>query len=153
MADQKGLPKILKLEEKFPCFKAASKMGAAVGDDCVLVNPSDVEAIMKAVPKGKLISVLGICKKLAEQYGVPACCTLTAGIFISTAANAAEEERREGRKNSTPYWRTVKADGFLNDKYPGGGEGHKKLLEEEGYGIIRRGKRYQVENFGKHSTD
>lgn len=65
-------------------------------------------------------------------------------IFIMTAANAAEEARAEGKKNNLPYWRTLKADGFLNEKYPGGAEWHKKLLEREGYNIISRGKRIYV---------
>jgi hypothetical protein len=37
LADKKDLPKVLKLQEKFPCYKAVRKMGARTGDDIVLV--------------------------------------------------------------------------------------------------------------------
>ncbi|MEO0084446.1 MAG: hypothetical protein ABIJ94_01800 [candidate division WOR-3 bacterium] len=48
-----------------------------------------------------------------------------------------------------PYWRTLKAEGFLNEKYPGGLESHKKLLENEGHKIISKGKKYQMVDFEK----
>jgi alkylated DNA nucleotide flippase Atl1 len=88
--------------------------------------------------------------KLAKKYNVEACCTLTTGIFIMTAANAAQETIKEGRESINPYWRTLKADGLLNEKYPGGVEAHKKLLEREGHKIIRKGKKYFVENYQNH---
>ncbi|MGQ9641158.1 MAG: hypothetical protein ACUVUF_03415 [Candidatus Bathycorpusculaceae bacterium] len=47
LTDKKGLPKILKLERSFPCYNAVHKMGADVGDEVVLVNPSEVVEIMK----------------------------------------------------------------------------------------------------------
>jgi len=61
--------------------------------------------------------------------------------------NAVEEAARAGKKLNIPYWRTLKADGYLNEKYPGGQEGHKKLLEKEGHKLISRGKRLQVADF------
>jgi len=122
-------------------------MGAEAGDDVILVNPSEVVEIMKQVPKGKLITIVEICKKIAKQHGVPACCSLTTGIFIMTAANAAEEATQEGKSLDIPYWRTLKSGGFLNPKYPGGQEAHKKLLEHEGYKIIQKGKNFLVKDF------
>ena len=41
----------------------------------------------------------------------------------------------EGKKDITPYWRTIKAAGELNDKYPGGVEAHAARLREEGHTI------------------
>jgi alkylated DNA nucleotide flippase Atl1 len=150
MADKKNMPKVLKLESTFPCYKPAVKMGAKAGDQVVLVNPSEVAELMNKVPEGKLVTIYEICKSLARKFKVQACCSLTTGIFIMTAANAAEEAKSEGKKSDLPYWRTLKADGFLNEKYPGGAEAHKKLLEKEGYQIIPKGKRYFVENFEKY---
>jgi len=150
MADKKNLPKILKLEKGFPCYKPLVKMGAKAGDKVVLTNPKEVEEIMKKVPEGKLITIREICKKLAQKYKVDACCTLTTGIFVMTAANAAEEIKKEGQKSDNPYWRTLKAEGFLNEKYPGGQEAHKKLLEKEGYKIVKKGKKYKVLDFEKY---
>jgi alkylated DNA nucleotide flippase Atl1 len=149
MADKKSLPKVLKLEQSFPCYKVLVKMGANEDDKIVLTNPSEVEEIMKSVPEGKLITIYEICKKLSKKYNVKGCCTLTTGIFIMTAANAAYELRQEGKKCSNPYWRTLKADGFLNDKYPGGVEAQKEMLENEGFKVAKRGKRYFVPDFEK----
>ena len=41
----------------------------------------------------------------------------------------------EGEKDITPYWRTLKANGELNPKYPGGVEAQMARLEEEGHTI------------------
>ena len=150
LKDKPSFPKVLRLEKGFPCYNAVHKMGAEAGDDVVLVNPSEVVEIMKQVPKGKLITIGEICKKIAKQHGVPACCTLTTGIFIMTAANATEEASKEGKSLDIPYWRTLKTDGFLNEKYPGGQEAHKRLLERENFRVIARGKKYQVNDYEKY---
>ena len=39
-----------------------------------------------------------------------------------------------------PYWRTLKANGELNAKYPGGVEAQKEKLEAEGHTIIQKGR-------------
>jgi alkylated DNA nucleotide flippase Atl1 len=153
LADKEGYPKTVKLERGFPCYNAVHKMGAEVGDDVVLVNPTEVTTIMKKVPKGKLITIVEICKRIAKNHGVKACCSLTAGIFISTAANAVEEAVQQGKTLSIPYWRTLKADGFLNEKYPGGAEAHKDKLEQEGFEVIPKGKRYLVRNYQRFLVD
>jgi alkylated DNA nucleotide flippase Atl1 len=147
LKDKDNLPKVLKLEKGFPCYNAVHKMGAEAGDDVVLVNPSEVVEIMKQVPNGKLITIVEICKEIARQHGVTACCTLTTGIFIMTAANAAEEASRDGKALDIPYWRTLKADGFVNPKYPNGQEGHKRLLEQEGHRVLKKGKNFFVQDF------
>jgi len=150
LKDKPSFPKVLRLEKGFPCYNAVHKMGAEAGDAVVLVNPSEVVEIMKQVPKGKLITIVEICKKIAKQHGVPACCTLTTGIFIMTAANAAEEASKEGKALDIPYWRTLKTDGFSNEKYPGGQEAHKRLLERENFRVIARDKKYQVDDYEKY---
>ena len=147
LKDKDTLPKVLKLEESFPCYKAVHKMGAEVGDDVVLVNPSEVVAEMKLVTRGKLITIVEICKKIAKKHNVKGCCSLTTGIFIMTAANAVEEAKGEGKQLDIPYWRTLKTDGFLNPKYPGGQEAQKKLLEEEGHKVIQKGKSFLVKDY------
>jgi alkylated DNA nucleotide flippase Atl1 len=125
-------------------------MGAEVGDAVVLVNPSEVVDIMKQVPKGKLTTIVEICMKLAKRHNTKGCCSLTTGIFIMTAANAVEESRREGKVPDIPYWRTLKTDGYLNPKYPGGQGAHKKLLEQEGHQVVQKGKKYLVQDFEKY---
>ncbi len=147
LGDKKELPKVMELEERFPCYNAVHKMGAEAGDPVVLVNPSEVVAVMKDVPEGKLITIVEICKRIAKNHGVKACCSLTTGIFIMTAANAVEEGIQDGTLLNIPYWRTLKADGFLNEKYPGGAEAQKRLLEDEGFVVRQKGKRYFVLNY------
>lgn len=146
LIDKDNLPKILTLQKSFPCYNAVHKMGAQVGDDIVLVNPSEVVSLMKQVPKGTLITLNDICRILAKKHGADGCCSLTAGIFVMTAANAAEEAAFQGKPLGIPYWRTLKADGSLNEKYPGGALAQKKLLEEEGFTILKKGKRYVVKD-------
>jgi alkylated DNA nucleotide flippase Atl1 len=145
LEDPKGMPKILPLEANFPCRRALEKMGAKIGDSVVLAPPSEVNEIMRKVPKGKLITLAQICEWLAAKHGAQYCCTLTTGIFITIVANAAEE-----MGSNVPYWRTIKNDGELNKKYPGGVEKQKALLEQEGHIIFQRGQkniRYFVRNF------
>lgn len=70
---------------------------------------------------------------------------ITAGISVSIATWASYQRS----ENETPYWRTLKANGELNDKYPEGVEAQKERLEAEGHTIIQRGrknKRYYVKD-------
>ncbi len=147
LADKNDLPKILTLEKRFPCYNAVHKMGANEGDEIILVNPSEVVEYMKKIPYTRLATIIEICKAIANKHGVKGCCSLTTGIFIMTAANAVEEAKMVDRKMDIPYWRTLKSDGFLNEKYPGGAEAHKELLVREGFTVQRKGKRFFVENF------
>ena len=150
LTDKKGFPKILRLEKTFPCYKTVHKMGAEIGDEVILVNPSEVVEIMRKIPQGKVITITEICKQIAKKHGVEACCSLTTGIFIMIAANAAEEATKEGKNLNIPYWRTLKANGRLNEKFSGGAAAHKTLLEKEGFSIIQKGKRLFVESYEKY---
>jgi len=148
MADKKDMPKYLILEKRFPCYNAVHKMGASEGDTIVLVNPGEVAEYMKKVPSGRITTITEICKSIARHHNVAGCCSLTTGIFIMTAANAAAEANDAALPwQDIPYWRTLKADGFLNEKYPGGVQSHKALLEKEGFIVVARGKRFCVENY------
>ena len=134
LEDNKKFPKTIKYSPNLPCGKTLRKMGAKCGDSVVLAPALEVNEIMNKVPKGKLITLNEICKKLAKKHKTNYCCTLTTGIFVMIAANAAEET-----KNNVPYWRTIKNNGELNEKYPGGVEKQMKLLEKEGFNIIQKG--------------
>jgi len=138
LADTKGLPRVEKITEK---------MSKRWGEGTVLIpSPLEVDEIMKNVPKGKVITINEIRSLLARKHGATIGCPLTTGISAWIAAHAAEEEASEGRKRITPYWRTLKAAGILNEKYPGGIEGQRKKLESEGHRIFKKGKQYMVEN-------
>ena len=71
LQDKPSLPKVLRLEKKFPCYKAVHKMGAEVGDEIVLVNPSEVLAIVKQVPKGRLITIVEVYRATCIRDTTP----------------------------------------------------------------------------------
>jgi hypothetical protein len=95
LKDKPSFPKVLRLEKRFPCYKAMHKMGAEVADEIVLVNSSEVVAIMKQVPNSKLITIVEICKKIARQHDVKGCCSLTTGIFIMMAVMRWKKQARK----------------------------------------------------------
>ncbi len=143
--NSKGLPKIVKITPKM-----AGRWGTKVGDTVVIPAPVEVDEIMKKVPKGKLITINEIRKILAQKHGATICCPMTTGIFARIAAEASEEIASQGKKSVTPYWRTLKTSGVINEKYPGGVEGQKKLLEKEGHKVIKKDKKWAVVDFEKH---
>jgi hypothetical protein len=67
------------------------------------------------------------------------------------AAKAAEEMAGEGKADITPYWRTLKVGGVLNEKFPGGVEAQAKRFEAEGHTVIpdKRGKPKKVKDYEK----
>ena len=63
------------------------------GEGTVVVPaPREVDAIMKSVPEGKLITIQEIRAMVAERHGATIGCPLTVGIFAWIAAHAAEED-------------------------------------------------------------
>jgi len=106
------------------------------GGGTVLVpHPRDVEAVIRNVRRGRVITVGQIRKYLAGKFQTESTCPLTTGIFIRLTAEAAEEDARAGKNKITPYWRVVKDDGSLNPKFPGGLEAQAERLRDEGQGI------------------
>ena len=83
MRDKPSLPKVRRLEKVFPCYKAMHKMGTKVDDEVVLVNLLEVVAIMKKVSKGKLITIVEICRQMARNHDVKACCSITIPLLRS----------------------------------------------------------------------
>jgi alkylated DNA nucleotide flippase Atl1 len=55
----------------------------------------------------------------------------------------------EGITDITPYWRTLKSKGELNEKYPGGVESQAAQLEAEGHTIDRSRKTPRVTDYEK----
>jgi len=141
LMDSKGLPKVEKITDK---------MSKRWGTGTVIIPaPIEVDEIMRKVPEGKLITINDIRAFLAKKHKTTIGCPITTGIFAWIAANAAEEQRQNGEKEITPYWRTLKTGGVINEKYPGGVEGQKKLLEKEGHKVIQKGKEFVVVDYGK----
>ena len=61
----------------------------------------------------------------------------------------------EGRKDITPYWRTLKVGGQLNEKFPGGVEAQAARLREEGHTIElgKNNKPRKVKDFERALAD
>ena len=116
------------------------------GEKMFFAPPIVYDEIMKTVPYGKVITVGIIRDYLAKMNHADFTDPITAGIFVSIAAWASYQRS----ENKTPYWRTLKANGELNAKYPGGIEAQKEKLESEGHTIIQKGRkniRYYVKDY------
>ena len=139
--DSKGLPKVEKITEKM-----SKRWGAGT---VVIPAPIEVDELMRKVPAGKLTTINDIRAALAEKHKATIGCPMTTGIFAWVAAHAAEEREQNGEKGVTPYWRTLKTGGILNEKYPGGVEAQRLRLELEGHTVIKKGKNNLVQNYEK----
>jgi alkylated DNA nucleotide flippase Atl1 len=117
----------------------------------VIPDPMEVNEIMRSVPKGRLITINQIRERLAKKHGATIGCPITTGIFAGIAARAAGEDAAEGKKDITPYWRTLKVGGVLNEKYPGGVEAQAEKLKAEGHTIEtdKKGKPKKVRDYEK----
>jgi 6-O-methylguanine DNA methyltransferase, DNA binding domain len=114
----------------------------------VIPAPREVDEIMKRVPEGKLLTINEIRAVLARRHGATIGCPMTTGIFAWIAANAAAEDAGDqSDEGCTPYWRTLKSGGLLNEKYPGGVLAQKARLEQEGHQVVQRGKRFVVADY------
>jgi alkylated DNA nucleotide flippase Atl1 len=141
LANTKDLPRVVPITESMSKTWGKGTM--------VIPAPMEVDEIMKKVPKGKVTTIEEIRSLLARKHGATIGCPMTTGIFAWIAAYAAEEEAGAGRKRITPYWRTLKTGGILNEKYPGGIEAQREKLESEGHRILRKGKKYLVEDLSR----
>ncbi len=128
--DSKDMPKIQVITDK----ASIEKYGGA---QMYFAPPADYDEVMKKVPFGKVVTVGEIREYFAKKSGADFTEPITAGIFVSIAAWASHQRTED----KTPYWRTLKAGGELNEKYPGGALRQKEMLEKEGHTIIQRGRK------------
>ncbi len=137
--DSKDMPKFQTITDE----KTIEKYG---GEKMYFAPPIDYDKVMRLVPFGKLITIGEIREYFAKQNGADFTEPITAGIFVSIAAWASFQRTED----KIPYWRTLKANGELNAKYPGGIEVQKDMLEGEGHTIIQKGRkniRYYVKDY------
>lgn len=139
LRDGKDMPKIQIITDA----KSIRKYG---GDRMYFAPPMDYDRAMRRVPEGKLTTVGMIREYFAKASGADFTEPITAGIFVSIAAWASHQRAED----ETPWWRTLKANGELNPKYPGGVETQRALLEREGHVVIAKGRtniRYYVKDY------
>ena len=141
LRDSKDMPKMQIITDQ----KSIEKYG---GDRMYFAPPMDYDASMRRVPYGKLTTVGEIRAFFAAQSGADFTEPITAGIFVSIAAWASYQRGED----ETPWWRTLKANGELNPKYPGGAEAQKEKLEAEGHTVLQKGRtnrKYVVKDYEK----
>src|SRR5258706_15398629 len=110
LRDSKGLPRV---------GEVTGKMTRRWGEGTMVIPaPLEVDALMKRVPKGRLVTIHELRAALAKKHHVTIACPLTTGIFAWIAAHAAAEAQAAGRSKITPYWRTLKNGGEVNPKFP-----------------------------------
>ena len=134
--DSKNMPHVEVIDD----VRVISRFG---GNRMLIAPPLYYDEIIKKIPCGMLLTSDIVRNHLAKRHAADFTCPLTAGIFINISAHAAVERGTD----DTPYWRLLKKDGELNEKYPLGIDGQKMLLEMEGHRIIQKGKRYFVEEY------
>ena len=128
--DSKDMPKFQIITNE----KSIEKYG---GNRMYFAPPIDYDRVMREVPYGKVTTIGEIRDYFAKLSGADFTEPITAGIFVSIAAWASYQRS----ENETPYWRTLKANGGLNEKYPGGVEAQRQKLEAEGHTVIQRGRK------------
>lgn len=141
LRDGKDMPKIQIITDE----ASIKKYG---GNRMYFAPPMDYDRVMRRVPLGKVITVGEIREYFAAQNGADFTEPITAGIFVSIAAWASHQRSED----KTPYWRTLRAGGELNPKYPGGVEEQKEMLEAEGHTVIQKGRtniKYYVKDYEK----
>ncbi len=133
LADDKDLPKVV-----------TARDGKV---EMIIARPREVDALMRRVPQGKLTTIDSLRAALAARHGTETACPITTGIFAWIAAHAAEEAAADGAADITPYWRTLRANGEVNPKYPGGIGAITARLEAEGHEVFQKGKRTFVRDY------
>lgn len=139
LADDKGLPRVCEVTGKMTKRWGTGRM--------VIPAPREVDALMKQVPKGRVVTINELRAVLAARHHANFACPITTGIFSWIAAHAAAEAEAEGKKRVTRYWRTLKTGGEINPKYPGGVEEIARRLRAEGHTVIQKGKRFLAPDY------
>ena len=125
-----------------------ASMAKRLGEGMMVIpKPLEVDALIRRTKRGKLVTVSEIRSRLARDNKVDVACPLTTGIFIRIAAEAAEEDLRNGKKQVTPYWRVVRDDGSLNEKFPGGVQAQSRRLKQEGHQVSQSKGKPKVKDF------
>jgi hypothetical protein len=139
LADDKGLPKV---------GEVTGEMSRRWGSGMMVIPaPREVDALMRQVPKGRLVTINELRAALARKHKVDFACPITTGIFSWIAAHAAAKAEADGAKRITPYWRTLKVGGEVNPKYPGGVAAVGKRLRAEGHKLMSKGQRTLVADY------
>lgn len=131
-------PEIVTLDKDTPWAPAGARM--------VISSPAEIDAIIRRVPKGKVLRFEDLRVALARKHNADIACPMTTGIFLNIAVAASHEAEAAGDAKPLSWWRVLKSKDELNEKAPGGVEAQRKKLEAEGVAVITkpRGKKLIV---------
>ncbi len=121
------LPKVVRVPPKWRARFGSGTMAIA--------HPLHVDALIRRVRKGRVVTQTLLRQRLARKYKADHTCPLTTGIFVRIISEVSEEDRRAGKQQVTPYWRVLRDDGSLNEKFPGGTRAQAQRLRQEGFAI------------------
>jgi hypothetical protein len=94
-------PKIVILEKAWG--------GMLAGDKMYISSPRELDAAIRLLPSGEVMSIAELRHLLADEHGCAGTCHLTTSMFIRIAAEAAREQLDAGASPAdvTPFWRVV----------------------------------------------
>ncbi len=107
LQDSKDMPKIVVVDND----KSIERYG---GENMLIAPPIEYSELMGEIPLGKLTTTRDIREFLAQKHEADFTCPMTAGIFISLAAQASCERDFD----RIPFWRTLKTDGSSTQNIP-----------------------------------
>jgi hypothetical protein len=83
--------------------------GMSAGDKMYISSPLELDAAIRLLPPGEVMSIAELRHKVADDHGCAGTCHLTTSMFIRIAAEAAREQLDAGASPAdvTPFWRVV----------------------------------------------
>jgi hypothetical protein len=94
------------------------RIGLHKGDLCLLPSARLVDDFIRAIPKGKAVSLLDMRATLARRHKAAGTCPVHLGYHLRTVAEAACEARGRGvpLRSVTPVWRVLDSDALTLKK-------------------------------------
>jgi len=88
------------------------RIGLKKGDLVLLPSARLVDNFIRAIPKGRSVSILELRERLARRHKADGTCPVHLGYHLRTVAEAACEARDRGvpLREITPIWRVLDAD-------------------------------------------
>ncbi len=98
---QCNAPKVVILEKPWG--------GMSDGDKMYISSPLEVDAAIRLLPPGEVMSIADLRNQLADEHECAGTCHLTTSMFIRIAAEAAREKLDAGASTAdvTPFWRVI----------------------------------------------
>lgn len=121
--------------EKLKCGKQPHIVPEYQGQPMLVSSPEEVEGVVAQIPPGHTMTLTQLRQELAHRHGVEHTCPMSTAIFVNIVARAHAEREEETGQPGVPWWRVLRADGSLNEKFPGGAREQARRLAEEGIAL------------------